>query len=165
MSNPTAFQLRDSLYQSPLPPTAFFDGTDEVFEQDPSLYFESYDAHITAAKADTPSYNLEVTATATASAGDMQIQIITADTIPSGQILAYAAVCQDSAVWFDIYSNYIIKEMFVFPLDLVYPDTLDTVITFSHTLPVDKMRAVVFVQNMDTKKIMHSATKQFEEVQ
>jgi hypothetical protein len=160
-----AFNLRDSLYESPFPPTAIFDGTDEVFEQNPSLYFTTYEAHITAAKADTPSYNLELTAIATPSAGDMQIQVVTADTIPSGQMLAYAAICQDSVVWFDTYANYIVQEMFIFPVDLVYPDTLDTIITFSHTLPIDKMHAVFFIQNMDTKEIMHSATKKFEEVQ
>jgi hypothetical protein len=156
--------LRDSLYESPALPTAIFDGTDEVFEQDPSAFFTTYDAHITAAKADTPTYNLNLTATATANAGDLQISIVTADTIPSGQMLAYAMICQDS-ILFDIkYSNHIVKEMFMFPLDLTYPDTLDTVITFSHTLPVDKMSGVIFVQNMDTKEIMHSATRRFEEV-
>jgi hypothetical protein len=104
-------------------------------------------------------------ATATASAGDIQITIITTDTIPAGQMLAFAAICQDSIRGNVKDFNYVCEELYRFPIELSFPDTLDTAITFSHAIPVDKMRAVVFVQNMDTKEIMHSATTQFEEVQ
>jgi len=156
---------RDSLYLSPIYPTAIFDGTDEVFEPDPSAFFTTYDAHIVAAKADTPSYNLNLTATATVNAGDLQIRIVTADTIPSGQMIAYVAICQDSLRGLSKNFNFVCQQMYNFPVDLAYPDSLDTVITFDHALPVDKMRAVVFVQDMNTKKIMHSITKQFEEVE
>lgn len=156
--------LRDSLYSSPLYPTAIIDGTDEVFEPS-GVFFPTYSTHIAVAMADTPSYNLEVLATATATSGDIEIRIVTADTIPSGQILAYAAICQDSIRGFTKDFNYVVQEMFIFPVELAYPDTLDTVITFNHALPVDKMRAVFFIQNMDTKKVMNSATKHFEEVE
>jgi len=119
-----------------------------------------------AAKADTPTYNIELTPTATAAAGNMEITVVTADTLPAGQMIAYAAVCEDSIPGiFKREYNYVVQEMFDFPIALVYPDTLDTVITFTHSLPVDKMHAVFFIQNMDTKEIMHSATKKFEEVQ
>lgn len=162
--NLAVISTRDSLYLTPIYPTAIFDGTDEVFEPDPNLFFTTYTTHIAVAMADTPSYNLELTATATTTAGDMEIRIVTADTIPSGTMVAYAAICQDSIRGFTKDFNYVVQDMFVFPVELAYPDTLDTVITFSHGLPVDKMRAVFFIQNMDTKKIMNSATKHFEEV-
>lgn len=91
--------------------------------------------------------------------------IVTTDTIPAGQILAFLAICQDSVRGFLKDFNYVCEEFYSFPIVLSYPDTLDTAITFSHAMPIDKMRAVVFVQNMGTKEILHSATKQFEEVQ
>ena len=50
-------------------------------------------------------------------------------------------------------------------MDLVYPDTLDTTIIFNHSIPVEYMRAVIFIQNMDNKKVMHAITRDFEEVQ
>lgn len=163
--DPAVFSERDSLYGTPIWPTAIFDGTDQVFEQDPSAFITTYTSYITAAKADTPRYNLDLTATATANAGDLQIMIITTDTIPAGQMLVFAAICQDSVRGFLKDFNYVCEELYRFPIELSYPDTLDTAITFNHTMPIDKMRAVVFVQNMDTKEIMHSATKQFEEAQ
>jgi len=164
-SNPAVFSERDSLYGTPIYPTAIFDGTDQVFEQDPNAFITTYTSFITAAKADTPRYNLELAANATASAGDIQITIVTTDTIPAGQMLAFVAICQDSVRGSAKDFNYVCEELYRFPIELGFPDTLDTAITFSHAMPIDKMRAVVFVQNMDTKEIMHSATKQFEEVQ
>ena len=74
---------------------AIFDGTDEVFEPDPNLYFDTYSQHIVAAKADTPLYNLELTATASVNEGTLQLKIVTADTIPEDLILAFVAICQD----------------------------------------------------------------------
>jgi hypothetical protein len=158
------FSERDSLYGTPIWPTAFFDGTDEVFEPDPNAFITTYTAHITAAKADTPRYNLELMASATTSAADVQIMIVTTDTIPEGQMLAFVAICQDSVRGALKDFNYVCEELHSFPLELSYPDTLDTAVTFSHAMPIDKMRAVVFIQNMDTKEIMHSVTKKFEEV-
>ncbi len=93
------------------------------------------------------------------------VTIVTTDTIPAGQMLAFIAICQDSVRGLLKDFNYVCQELYSFPIELSYPDTLDTAITFNHTMPIDKMRAVIFVQNMDTKEIMHSATKQFEEVQ
>lgn len=164
-TSPAIFSPRDSIYSSPIYPTAFFDGTDEVFEQDPNALFTTYNEHYIAAKSDTPRYNLYLTATATTNAGDLQIRIVTADTIPSGQMLAYVAICQDSIRGFAKNFNYVCQQMYNFPVGLVYPDSLDTIITFSHALPIEKMRAVVFVQSMDTRKVMHSITKGFEEAE
>jgi len=141
------------------------DGTDEVFEPNPDSLLTTYDAHVQAAKADTPQYNLELTATATPSAGNLQLMIVTADTIPAGEMITYIAICQDSMRGMMKDFNYVCQQLHSFPLDLVYPDSLDTTIVFNHSIPVDKMRAVVFIQNMDTKKVMHAITDDFEEVQ
>lgn len=145
-------------------PTVVFDGTDEVFEPNPDAYLTTFDNHIQAAKTDTPQYNLELTATATPNAGNLELKIVTAGSIPTANILAYIAICQDSVHGFIFpFFNYVCQQMYNFPLDLVYPDSLDTTIVFSHALPIDQMTAVIFIQNMDTQKIMHAITKHFEE--
>jgi hypothetical protein len=156
---------RSELYGFPVYPTVVFDGTDEVFEPNPDAYFTTYNDHMIAAKTDTPKYNLELTATATANAGNIQLRIVTADTIPDDLIMAYAAICQDSipGIFLPDPFNYVCQQLHSFPIDLVYPDSLDTTIVFNHSIPVERMWAVVFVQDMDTKKIMHAITKQFEE--
>ena len=157
---------RANLYGFPVYPTVVFDGTDEVFEPNPDSLLTTYDDHIQAAKADTPQYNLELTATATPNAGNLQLNIVTADTIPVGEIFTYIAICQDSIHGFLMpYFNYVCQQMYSFPLDLVHPDTLDTTIAFNHSIPVGQMSAIIFIQNMNTKKIMHAITKDFEEVQ
>ncbi len=94
------------------------------------------------------------------------MRIITADSIPEDLVLAFVAICQDSipGVLIQRDFNYVCQQLENFPLDLVYPDSLDTTITFSHAIPVDHMRAVVFIQDMDTKEILHAITKEFEEV-
>ena len=141
-----------------------FDGTDEVFESNPDAYFTTFNDHIQAAKTDTPQYNLELTATATPSAGNLALKIVTADTIPTATIIAHIAICQDSIHGFILpFFDYVCQQLHSFPIDLVYPDSLDTTIVFNHSIPVERMWAVVFVQNMATKKIMHAITKQFEE--
>ncbi|UCF70465.1 MAG: hypothetical protein JSW49_09755 [candidate division WOR-3 bacterium] len=165
-TDPAVYGPRNSFYSSPPHPTAFFDGTDEVFELDPNALFTTYTDHYFAAKSDSPTYYVEVTATATASSGDLQIRIVTADIIPVGEVIAYAAICQDSVHGIIKDFNYVCRLLYEFPLEMALPDSvldLDTTITFSHALPIDKMRAVVFVQNMSTKKVLHSATTRFEE--
>jgi hypothetical protein len=162
---PTILDERTNLYGSPPHPTVVFDGTDEVFEPNPDSFLTTYYSHIEAAKADTPQYNLELTATATSNAGSMELKIITADIMPAGEMMAYIAVCQDSIRGIFRDFNYICQQLHTFHVDLVYPDSLDTTIVFNHSIPVSKMSAVVFIQNMDNKKIMHAITKAFEEIQ
>jgi hypothetical protein len=141
-----------------------FDGTDIVFEPNPDAYLTTFNEHILAAKADTPEYNLDLTALATPFAGELQLKIVTADTIPTATITTYVAICQDSMHGFLLpFFNYVCQQLPSFPLSLVYPDSLDTTIVFSHSLPIEQMNAVIYIQNMDTKKIMHAITRDFEE--
>jgi hypothetical protein len=161
--NVAAITPRLEFYNRPIYPTVIFDGTDEVFEQNPNAYFTTYVEHIIAAKADTPRYNLELTATATANAGNLELKIVTADTIPSGQMIAYVVICEDNIPGMLHFFNYVCQELYMFPVNLVYPDSLDTNIVFNHNIPVDQMTAVVFVQDTTSKKVMHAATKHFEE--
>lgn len=154
---------RLEFYNRPIYPTVIFDGTDEVFEQNPNAYFTTYDEHIIAAKADTPHYNLELTATATPNAGNLQLKIVTADTIPAGPMIAYVVICQDSIPGMLGLFSYVCQQLYTFPVTLVYPDSLDTNIVFNHGLPIEQMTAVVFVQDTTSKKVMHAITKQFEE--
>lgn len=163
-SDPAAFQPRFVYYGLPLYPTSIFDGTDEVFEPNPDLYFTTYSQHIVAAKADTPSYNLELAATTTVNTGNLQLKIVTADSIPDDLILTFVAISQDSMHGLLGNFNYVCQQLDSFPLNLVHPDTLDTTIIFSHAIPVDQMRAVVFIQNMDTKKVLSAIASEFEEV-
>jgi hypothetical protein len=51
-----------------------------------------------------------------------------------------------------------------FEVNLVYPDSLDTTIVFTPAIPISRRRAVLFVQDMDTKKILNAATTNIEEV-
>jgi hypothetical protein len=164
--DPAVIQPRLDYYQSPLYPTSIFDGTDEVFEPNPSLYFDTYSQHIVAAKADTPLFNLELDATASANTGNLQLKIVTADTIPDDLVLAFVAICQDSirGVVIQRDFNYVCQQLENFPIDLVYPDSLDTTIIFSHAIPVNQMRAVVFIQDMDTKEVLSAIASEFEEV-
>ena len=154
---------RLDFYNRPIYPTVIFDGTDEVFEQNPNAYFTTYDAHIVVAKSDTPHFNLELTATATANAGNVQLKIVTADTIPAGPKIAYVVICQDNIPGMLGLFSYVCQDLYDFPMSLVYPDTLDTNIVFSHNIPVDQMTAVVFVQDTTSKEVMQAITKQFEE--
>lgn len=161
--NVAVINTRLDFYNRPVYPTVIFDGTDEVFEQNPNAYFTTFNDHIRAARADTPSYNLELTATATANAGNLELRIVTADTIPEGQMIAYVVICQDNVPGMLGSFNYVCQDLYDFPVTLVYPDTLDTSIVFNHAIPVDEMTAVFFVQDTISKKVMQSITKPFEE--
>jgi len=109
----------------------------------------------------TPFFNLEITATADSAFGNVDLRFVTADTLPENNILGCLAICQDSVDGNLKNFNYVCFQFFSFPLNLVYPDTLDTTITFSHSLLVNKLRAVAFTQNNDTKEILQAITTKF----
>jgi hypothetical protein len=141
-----------------------FDGTDRVFESNPDMYFTVFNQHIIAAKADTPLFNLTFSASSTADSTYLQIKIVATDTIPNDLIHAFIAITEDSIHGMSKHFNYVCEQMESFEVNLVYPDSLDTTIVFTPAIPISRRRAVLFVQDMDTKKILNAATTKIEEV-
>lgn len=141
-----------------------FDGLDVVWEPDPGKYDSLFAAHVEIARTATPYFNLYINnATASPSTGSIDITIVTADTIPDDEIVAYVAILQDSLPGAYTTFMYICQELYSFPVELTYPDILDTIITFSHAIPVNNMKTVVFIQDIDTKEVMQSIISPFEE--
>jgi hypothetical protein len=143
-------------------PTLVFDGTDKVFEPNSNAYDTVFNQHIQIAKSAAPVYNLTLNASATSSNGTLNINISPADTLYHDSVYAFVAVCEDSANG-DLGGifNYVIRNFYTFPVNLIFPDELDTTITFSHSIPVDKMRGVLFVQDVHSKKVLQAIKKQF----
>ena len=162
-TSPEIDTTRKKLYEPPYMayPTVVFDGTDVFFEPNQSAYSSSFNQHIMAAKSVTPFFNLSLIATATVNTGNLQMKIITADTIPSDSILAFIAICEDSVSGSAKDFNYVVRQLQAFPVALTYPDSLDTIINFTHAIPVDKMTGVLFVQNMNTKKVLQAIKSKF----
>jgi len=154
---------RHLFYGEPIIPTTVFDGTDQVFVENPP-FTTIFENHIRAALSVTPYFNLYITeATASLDSGRFNLKIVTADTIPDDEIVAFVAITEDSLPGvYDIF-NHACRFLFQFPVDLVYPDSLDTTITFDHRIPVNRMKTIVFIQDMDTKEVMQSIIREFEE--
>lgn len=157
--------MRLQYYQSLIYPTVIFDGTDNVFEPNPDFYYTTFNQHISIARSVVPYYNLSMNATASDTIGNIQLNIVTADTIPNDSILTFVAICEDSVRGYLKDFNYVLRHLYYFPIYLSYPDSLDTTIIFNHSIPINKMHAVVFVQDMDKKEVMQATTSKFEEVQ
>jgi len=163
-NNPAADE-REAFYNTGLAPWyVFFDGPDVVWEPDPGKYDSLFAARIEIARTATPYFNLYINnATASPSTGSIDLTIVTADTIPDDEIIAYVAILQDSLPGAYTTFMYICQELYSFPVELTYPDTFDTIITFSHAIPVQNMKTVVFVQDIDTREVMQSIISPFEE--
>ena len=143
-------------------PTVVFDGTDKVFEPNINAFDTVYNQHIQAAKSIAPIYNLTLNGSVTSNTGTLHINISPADTLQHDSVYAFVAVCEDSAAG-DMGGifNYVIRNFYSFPINLIFPDELDTTITFSHSIPVDKMRGVLFVQDVHNKKVLQAIKKHF----
>lgn len=145
-------------------PFVIFDGTNVVWEQNPANYDSVFRQAIEVARTTPPYFNLYINdATASPSTGNLDITIITADTIPQGEMIAYVAILQDSLP--GAYTTFykLCQELYTIPLELAYPDTLDTVLTFAHTIPLNYMSAVVFVQDTLSKEVMQTIRSPFQE--
>ncbi len=158
-------QEREDFYNTGYrPPFVVFDGTDAVWEQTPSKYDSVYDFHYQMARTKTPYYNLSIDSAFTQqSIASFSLKIVAADTIPQGEIQAFIAVTQDSLHGAFATFYRVCKALYKFPVDLQYPDSTIQHFEFNHNIPVSKLRATVFIQNMDTKEIMQSITTKFEE--
>jgi hypothetical protein len=154
-------EARRQLYDMPVYPTVVFDGTDKQFISDPSLYDSLFNQSIQVAKSAAPLYNLELNGMATPSTGSLSIKIWPADTLHYDSVYAFVAICEDSLRGIVRDFNYVARQLYSFPVDLFFPDSIDTMITFSHTTSPDKMRAVLFIQKLDTKNVLQAIGKKF----
>jgi hypothetical protein len=145
-------------------PTVIFDGTDPVFEPNPSAYITTYTAHISAAKSIAPSFNLNLNAVASVNTGSLQISILPADTFLHPSCRAFVEICQDSVSGVSKDFNYVARQIYSFPVNIIYPDSLDTIVNFTHSMPIDKMRGVLFIQDINTKKVLQATKTKFTEV-
>jgi len=143
-------------------PFVIFDGTEVVWEASPANYDSVYAEYIDAARRKVPYFNLSVdSAVASPTVGRFDLKIVAADTIPDDEILAFVAITEDSLPGNPFTFMHVVRSLQQFPLDLAYPDSLDTTITFSHNIPPDNMKTVIFIQNMDTKEIMQAIMREF----
>ncbi|MEO0082965.1 MAG: hypothetical protein ABIK33_01065 [candidate division WOR-3 bacterium] len=154
--------LRQQFYGIASYPTVVFDGTDVVFEPNPNAYDSVYTQHIHVAKSVVPNYNLKLFGYAGNNTGELQIKISPADTLRHDSVYAFVMVCEDSVRGsMGGYFNYIIRQFYSFPINLFYPDSFDTTITFSHSIPTNKMRGVLFVQDVGSKKVLQAIKTNF----
>lgn len=161
-STPEA-EERWAFYDSVIIPSVVFDGTENVFVAYPP-FEEIYEDYIDLARGVTPNFNLYISnATASPTTGSINLRIVTADTIPDDSIVAFVSILEDSLPGTYGTFYHVCRSLFQFPVTLTYPDSLDTTITFSHNIRVDKMNTVVFIQDIDTKEVMQAIIKKFEE--
>jgi hypothetical protein len=161
----TAAEERHLFYDRPIIPTVVFDGMTQVFLEFPP-FTEVYRQVVDVARGAPPYFKLLIgDASASQTAGSFNLRIVTADTIPYSDdgIVTFITILEDGLPGFYGTLNHVCRDQFHFPVDLSYPDTLDTTIVFQHSIPVSKMKTVVFVQNLDTKEIMQAIISPFLE--
>jgi hypothetical protein len=131
---------------------------------DPNKYDSLYRAYIEVARSTPPYFYFYLSnADVTSTTGSFDLRIIVADTLPDAEITGFISVMEDSLG--GAYTTFVnvCRSLYEFPVELAYPDTFDTTITFSHSIHPDKIKAAVFFQNMNTKEIMQSIMEKFEE--
>lgn len=145
-------------------PSVVFDGSDVVYEEDRTKYDSVFTAYIEVARTVTPYFNLYInSASASQTVGSIDLRIVTADTLPEDEIVAFVVITEDSLSGVFEPFCHVCRFGLQFPVTLTYPDTLDTTITFSHNIPPEKLKTVIFIQDMDTKEVMQSIISDFEE--
>lgn len=161
----TEAREREDFYDTGLAtPFVIFNGTYVAWEQNPSNYDSVFTENIEAARTQPPYFNIYVdSAYASPSTGTFDLRIITADTIPEGNVVGFIAVLEDSLPGAYTEFMHVCRALYQFPVTLVYPDTLDTTITFSHSIPPHNLKTVVFIQDLDTKEVMQAQITGFME--
>jgi hypothetical protein len=146
-------------------PYVIFDGSILVWEQDPSVYENRYRQVFSVARSVTPLFNTYVLeAHASSTSGSIVFKLVTADTVPEDGIIAHIAILEDSLDGaYGMIFKRVCRTMYQIPVDLIYPDSLTDTLTFTHNIPIDKMNAVLFVQDMDTKEVLQATTTPFDE--
>lgn len=161
---PEAQEQKDFYNTGFAPPFVVFDGTDAIWDQSPPNYDSVYKQHYKIARIKQPYFNLSIDSAITQpSQGSFNLKIVTADTIPEGEIKAFIAITQDSL--HEAYTTlyWVCRALYEFPLILTYPDSITQHFEFNHNIPASKLRATVFIQNMTTKEVMQAITTKFEE--
>lgn len=147
-------------------PFIVFDGTDAVWEQNPPNYDSVYQQHYEIARVKQPFFNLYIDSAFTQpSQGSFKLKIVTADTIPEGEITAFIAITEDSLQGAFTTFYRVCRALYEFPVVLTYPDSTEQRFDFNHNIPVSKLRATVFIQDKDTKEVLQTITTRFEEEQ
>jgi hypothetical protein len=145
-------------------PFVVFDGTNSVFETNFQAYVTRYKQAYDVARSVAPLFNLEIiSASASATAGSIELRVITADTIPGDDIMLFASILEDSLPGAYTTFTSVCRDLLGFTVQMAYPDTLDTTITFSHAIPVHLMTTVVFVQDVGTKEVLGATRSIFVE--
>lgn len=162
---------RKAFYSIPLPPTVpeatiCFDGLGPYVVDAPgfppeSTYYQVYNQYIITAKTRPPAYNLSLTGSVTSTTGRLHLKILPADTLVRTSVYTFIAVCEDSVPGFEKNFNYVIRKLYKFPISLVYPDSLDTIINFQHSISPAKMTGVVFLQDIRTKEVLQAIKTRF----
>lgn len=160
-----ASEARYAFYDSLIEPHAIFDGTDPVFVTSPP-YAPIYEDHVRLAMGVTPLFNLTVLPSADSTTGTVYVRIVAADTLPEASFTAFLAITEDSLpsqVFPNGAFDRVLRYLYQMPVELAYPDSTDTTIVFSHAMPVAHMRAVLFVQDLNSRTVCQAATAHFEE--
>jgi hypothetical protein len=147
-------------------PVLEIDGTYEIHVENPSGYYSAYNDNIQYAKGAAPIFNLYADAyidSTDSTIGNVYLRIVTTDTLPPDSITACIVICQDSVDGAYKNFNYICKQFYSFPINLVFPDSTDTTITFTHSLLASKLKAVAFAQDVNTKEILQAITTKFRQ--
>ena len=161
----TAAVEREEYYATGLiVPYAIFDGTIVVWEPSPDAYYPRYAQADSIARAVEPLFNIDILdATASTTTGSIEMRLVPTDTLPDDELAVFAAVVEDTLPGAYTSFMHVCRDLYKFPWQLSYPDSLDTTITFSHDIPVNQMKVVVFVQDIDTREVLQATRSYFQE--
>jgi hypothetical protein len=142
-------------------PTLVFDGTDMVREENIDAYYSTFLQHFLIAKSTAPLYNLSLNGVVSTNSGTLHVKVMPADTLYHDSTNAVVVICQDSVQGMLGPQNWIASQFYTFPVSLFYPDSLDTTITFTHSIPVNKITGVLFMQDLNSKKVLQATKIKF----
>ncbi|MBN2619986.1 hypothetical protein JXB22_02760 [candidate division WOR-3 bacterium] len=158
-------QQREAYYEpSVVVPFAIFDGTNVVWEGNPTAYEDVYTEAFTIARTVTPLFNITITDPVTSvTQANFKLELVPTDTLPDDEVCAFIAICEDSLPGAYTTFMHLCRGLQEIPLSIAYPDTMNESVIFSHTIEAQRLSAVVFIQDVDTKEILQSAMTRFQE--
>lgn len=158
-------QQRETYYETGVViPFAIFDGTNVVWEGNPTAYEEVYTEAFNVARTVTPLFNITIENPVTsATQASFDLELVPTDTLPDDELCAFIAICEDSLPGAYTTFMYVCRDLQELPLSVIYPDTVIEPVVFSHAIETPRLSAVVFIQDVDTKEIFQSAMTRFQE--